>query len=103
MEKRTMLDGEEAEIVDSVEEAISISNNSNPSGKNPVQKLLAWQPRCVTVVGRLGTTQTSATSVSRPFAAFARSKVTFSLLARGRITLVMALVGELGELGLLEV
>ena len=30
MEKRTMLDGEEAEIVDSVEEAISINNNSNP-------------------------------------------------------------------------
>ena len=30
MEKRTMLDEEEAEIVDSVEEAIIISSNSNP-------------------------------------------------------------------------
>ena len=30
MEKRTMLDGEEVEIVDSVEEAISISSSSNP-------------------------------------------------------------------------
>ena len=75
MGKRTMLDGEEAKIVDSVEEAIGISNN--PSGRILVRKLLAWQPRCVIVVGRLGTTQTSATSVSRPFAASARSKVTF--------------------------
>ena len=30
MEKRTMVDGEEAEIVDSVEEAFSISSNNNP-------------------------------------------------------------------------
>ena len=30
MEKRIMTDGEGAEIVDSVEEAISISSNSNP-------------------------------------------------------------------------
>ena len=30
MEKQIMLDGEEAEIVDLVEESISISSNSNP-------------------------------------------------------------------------
>ena len=30
MEERIMLDGEEAEIVDLVEEAISISSNTNP-------------------------------------------------------------------------
>ena len=30
MEKRIMLDGEEVEIVDSVEESISISSSSNP-------------------------------------------------------------------------
>ena len=30
MEKRTMLDGEEVEIVDLVEEVISISSGTNP-------------------------------------------------------------------------
>ena len=30
MEKRTMLDGEEAEIVDSVEEVMSIRSSSKP-------------------------------------------------------------------------
>ena len=72
-----MLDEGEAEIVDSVEEAISISSTTNPLGKNSVRKLLAWQPRCVTAAKRLSITQISAASVSRPFAAFARSKVTF--------------------------
>ena len=69
-----------------------------PLRQNSVRKLLAWQPRCVTAARRRGTTQTSAASVTRPSAAFARSKVTFSLPARGRITLVVALVGELGVL-----
>ena len=59
MEKRIMLDGEEAEIVDSVEEAISISisisSSSNHYVTNSVGKLPACQPRCATVARRLAT------------------------------------------------
>ena len=80
-EKRIMLDGEEAEIADSVEEAINISINissrSNLYVKNSVGKLKACQPRCATAAGTLTTMQISAAFVSRHSAAFARSKVTF--------------------------
>ena len=76
-----MLDGEEAEIADSVEEgmsiSISISSSSNLYVKNSVGKLPACQPRCATAAGRLATMRISATFVSRPSAASARSKVTF--------------------------
>ena len=58
MEKRFMLDGEEAEIVDS---AISINNTSNLYVRNSVGKLPACQPRCAIVAGRVATMRISAT------------------------------------------
>ena len=81
MEKRITLDGEEAEIVDSAEEAtnisISINSNSNLRVKNSVGKLPACQPRCAIAAGGVATMRISAAFASRLSAAFARLKVTF--------------------------
>ena len=106
-EKQIMPDREEVETVDSAEEVIginiSISSSSNLRTRNSVGKLPECQPRCATPAGGLASMRTSAAFVLRHFAHSARPKVTFYQPARERPTMVVVQVGELGDLGVLEV